>query len=174
MATRLRPYAADFAFGLFACAFFVWLALRAPGTPLAARVSDAAFWPVGLLIAWVNLRNALLPQLDARSRRGWLLLAGAALALWLSGNTWALLLRLGATDAQQPQWVEWIELFQHLLALAAFFAFPNKPLHRDARLRFFADVGLTTVAGFVLAFDFVLRASGLSPGTWAYTTEVIR
>src|SRR5262245_28670706 len=126
MAKRLRPYAADLAFGLFACAFLVWLAVRTPDTPTAARISDLAFWPLGLLIAWVNLRNARLRQLDPRSRIGWLLLAGAALSLWLSGNTWSLLIRLGAANTQ-PDWIEWIELFQHVLALAAFFAFPSKP-----------------------------------------------
>ena len=170
--SRYRPYFADLVAAAYAGSFFVWLALRTPGTPLAAHISDLAFWPLGLAIAWATARNARLPSLDRRSRVGWWLLTGAALSLWLSGTTWSMLLRQGPDT--HPAWLEWIELFQHVLALAGFFAFPNKALNPEARLRFFADVGLVTVAGFVLAFDFVLRASGIAPGSPEYYIEVIR
>ena len=64
-------------------------------------------------------------------------------------------------------------MLQHVLALSAFFAFPNRPLAKNVDARFFADLGLTIVAGFVLAFDFVLRAAAAQPGTEAYAIALI-
>ena len=37
-----------------------------------------------------------------------------------------------------------------------------------------ADIGLIVVAGFVLAFDFVLRVSGESPGSSGYGMALLR
>jgi hypothetical protein len=85
---RYRPYAADVVAALYACSFFVWLALRTPGTATSGHISDIAFWPLGLAIAWATARNARLPGIDERTRAGWWLLTGAAVSLWLSGNTW--------------------------------------------------------------------------------------
>jgi CheY-like chemotaxis protein len=146
IAKRLRPYAADIVFGLFACAFFVWLTgahardtggrtRQRPGV-LAARPAHRRGQPAQREAG--RARSALAHWLAAAGRRGAVALAERQ--------------HLVATDTpgaanSQPDWIQWIEIFQHVLVLAAFFAFPNKPVSRDARLRFFADVGLTTVAG---------------------------
>src|SRR5437763_17005406 len=99
---RYRPYAVDIVAGVYALTYLAWRAVRQPATPGTARISDLAFWPLGLFIAWACARNATMPAIDRRTRIGWWLLTAAALSLWISGNTWSLLNRLGWS--QQPAW----------------------------------------------------------------------
>jgi PAS domain S-box-containing protein len=167
---RDRPYVADAIAAAYACAFYAWLAVRPAGTPSAILIGEIAFYPLGLALAWACWRNSRVPSLDARTRLAWRLLLGAYFTLWVSGTIWSLFLRL--SDTPQPPWIDWLELLQHVLALGAYFAFPNRPLARDAGDRFVADLALTIVAGFVLAFDFVLRVAGVEPGAPTYTTVV--
>jgi PAS domain S-box-containing protein len=168
---RDRPYLADAIAVAYACAFYAWLAVRPAGTPSAILVGQVAFYPLGLALAWASWRNSRVPSLDARTRLAWRLLVGAYLSLWVSGSIWSFL--IGFTKTPQPPWIDWLELLQHVLALAAYFAFPNRPLARDAGVRFVADLALTVIAGFVLAFDFVLRVSGVEPGDPTYTTVIV-
>jgi PAS domain S-box-containing protein len=167
---RDRPYIADAIAAAYACAFYVWLAVRPAGTPSTAIIGEVAFYPLGLALAWASWRNSHIASLDSRTRLAWRLLVGAYLALWVSGTVWSFLLRI--SDAAVPAWVDWLEMPQHILALAAYFAFPNRP-SRNADARFVADLGLTIIAGFVLAFDFVLRAASAEPGTEAYAIALI-
>ncbi len=91
-------------------------------------IGEVAFYPLGLALAWASWRNSRVDSLDSRTRRGWRLLVGAYLALWVSGTAWSFLLRISNTTV--PAWMDWLEILQHLLALAAYFAFPNRRLHR--------------------------------------------
>jgi PAS domain S-box-containing protein len=134
-------------------------------------IGEVAFYPLGLALAWASWRNSRVDSLDSRTRRGWRLLVGAYLALWVSGTAWSFLLRISNTTV--PAWIDWLEILQHLLALAAYFAFPNRAAAQKADARFVADLGLTIVAGFVLAFDFVLRAATAEPGTEAYAIALV-
>jgi PAS domain S-box-containing protein len=167
---RDRPYIADAIAAAYACAFYVWLAARPAGTPSTALIGEVAFYPLGLALAWASWRNSRIASLDSRTRLAWRLLVGAYLALWVSGTVWSFLLRI--SDTAVPAWVDWLEMPQHILALAAYFAFPNRP-SRNADARFVADLGLTIIAGFVLAFDFVLRAAAAEPGTEAYAIALV-
>jgi PAS domain S-box-containing protein len=167
---RDRPYIADAIAAAYACAFYVWLAVRPAGTPWTTLIGEVAFYPLGLALAWAAWRNSRVASLDNRTRLAWRLLGGAYLALWVSGTVWTLLLRSSGTAV--PAWVDWLEMLQHILALAAYFTFPNRPSrNRDARV--VADLGLTIIAGFVLAFDFVLRAAAAEPGTEAYAIALV-
>ena len=168
---RDRPYIADAVAAAYACAFYAWLAVRPAGTSSAMLIGEVAFYPLGLALAWASWRNSRVDSLDSRTRRGWRLLVGAYLALWVSGTAWSFLLRISNTTV--PAWIDWLEILQHLLALAAYFAFPNRAAAQKADARFVADLGLTIVAGFVLAFDFVLRAATAEPGTEAYAIALV-
>ena len=168
---RDRPYIADAVAAAYACAFYAWLAVRPAGAPSTMLIGEVAFYPLGLALAWASWRNSRVASLDPRTRLGWRLLVGAYLALWVSGTVWSALLRISGTAV--PAWVDWLEVGQHVLALAAYFAFPDRPLARKLDSRFVADLGLTVVAGFVLAFDFVLRAAAVEPGTEAYAITLI-
>jgi PAS domain S-box-containing protein len=169
--TRGRPYLADAIAAAYACAFYAWLMVRTPGTPSASLVGELAFLPLGLALAWASWRNARVPSLDSRTRLAWRLLVGAYLSLWVSGSMWSFL--LWHNNTSQALWVDRLEVVQHILALAAYLAFPDRRLGRDAGVRFVADLALTIVAGFVLAFDFVLRVSGVEPGAPTYTTVIV-
>ncbi len=171
LAARDRLYLADVVAAAYACAFYAWLVVRPPGTPSTTLIGEIAFYPLGLALAWASWRNSRVAGLDSRTRLGWRLLVGAYLALWISGTVWSFLLRISNTAV--PPWVDWLEIFQHLLALAAYFAFPDRPTAGKTDARFFADLGLTIVAGFVLAFDFVMRAAAAEPGTEAYVIALI-
>ena len=162
---RDRPYIVDAVAAAYACAFYVWLAVRPVGTPSTLLIGEVAFYPLGLALAWASWRNSRVSSIDKRTRLAWQLLVAAYLTLWVSGTAWSAL--LGSSHSAVPTWVDWLETIQHVLALSAYFVFPNRPF-KNIDARFCADLGLTIIAGFVLAFDFVLRAAAAEPGTEAY------
>jgi PAS domain S-box-containing protein len=168
---RDRPYIADAVAAAYACTFYAWLAVRPAGTPSSVLIGEVAFYPLGLALAWASWRNSRVASLDNRTRLAWRLLVGAYLALWISGTVWSFLLRISNTAV--PIWVDWLEIIQHVLALSAYFAFPDRPFAKGLDARFIADLGLTIIAGFVLAFDFVLRAAAVEPGTEAYAIALV-
>jgi PAS domain S-box-containing protein len=160
-----REFAADYLALAYAVAYYVWLALRTPRTPSAVFIGDVSFYPLGLAVGWVYLRNARLDCLDRRTRAAWATLGGGALALWLIGNTWPRLVSYFGASAY-PNWVGVLEIVQHLLLIAAFLAFPARSGAGRDRARSATDLGLVLVAGFVLAFHFGARATaGVSPAT---------
>jgi PAS domain S-box-containing protein len=142
----------------YVAAFYVWLALRAPGTQTTAFIGDLVFLPLGLAVAWATWRTGRMPGLDVRTRVAWRLLTAAYLSLWLSGSAWTFYIRT-VDSTHWPWWIDQFEFVQHVFALAAYLTFPNRRLGSEARTRFLADASLTLVAGAVLAFHFVLRVA---------------
>src|SRR5262245_5298385 len=167
---RYRGVWPDTFAALYVCTYLAWMAVRTPGTRETALIADAVFFPLGLALAWASWRNARIPGLDSRTRRAWLLFAASSLTLWVSGTLWVQLPRFGV---EPPRWIELLELTQHFIALTAYLTFPNGPRLRSGS-RQAADIGLIVVAGFVLAFDFVLRVSGESPGSTGYDMALLR
>jgi PAS domain S-box-containing protein len=143
------------AYGL---AYYLWLCLRTPGTPSSLLVGDVAFYPLGLAVACLYLRNAAVGSLDRRTRLGWGILGSGALALWLLGNTWPRLVSYFGAPAF-PSWVGGLEIAHRVLLIAAFLAFPGRALPSRGRTRMTADIGLILVAGFVLAYHYGMHAA---------------
>ena len=135
----------------YVAAFYVWLALRAPGTQTTAFIGDLVFLPLGLAVAWATWRTGRMPGLDVRTRVAWRLLTAAYLSLWLSGSAWTFYIRT-VDPTHWPWWIDQFEFVQHVFALAAYLTFPNRRFGSEARTRFLADASLTLVAGAVLAF----------------------
>jgi PAS domain S-box-containing protein len=163
--TPRREFAADAAALAAALAYYGWLALRAPGTPTSVFVGEISFYPLGLLVGWMFLRNTRFTHLDRRTRAAWAILGAGALTLWLVGNTWPrVVVYFGV--ARYPGWVGLLEVVQHLLLIAAIAVFPGRSFEGRGRIRFLADVGLIAVAGFFLASYYGVRAAGrLSPAS---------
>jgi PAS domain S-box-containing protein len=158
-----REYTADYVALAYALAYYVWLILRTPGTDITVLVGEYSFYPLGLAVGWMYLRNARLQDLDGRTRLAWAILGTGALTLWVIGNTWPRLIHhFGA--AAFPGWVGVMEVVQHGLVIVAIMAFPGRTLTARDRTRFFADAVLIVVAGFVLASHYGFRAaSAISP-----------
>ena len=163
----LRNHLADCVAGAFAIAYFCSLALLAPGSVLAARIGEIAFFPLGLAVGWLNWRNARVPGLDARTRWAWRLLCLGALALWFSGNAWNLWMEFHPGTGN-PAWIDRLALGQYLLFMAGYLCFPSKPQPKESRVRNLLDAALVVVAGFMLAFHFglgvLLRNSATGDG----------
>ncbi len=151
-----RRYIADDIAAAYVAAYAIWLAVRTPGTPASMLVGELAFYPLGPALVWAYWRNSHVQWLDSRTRRGWQLLALAALALGVAGSAWTFYLT-HIDPRRWPGWVDRMESVHYLFAIAAYLSFPNKSPDRNGRTRFLMDVWLTVVAGFVLAFYFVLR-----------------
>ena len=135
-------------------------------------IGEVAFYPLGLALAWASLaefprrlaRQPHAPGLAAAGRR----LPGAL------GQRHRLVafLRRSRHRHVPPGWTGW-RCSSTSSRSPRIFAFPNRPLARNADARFVADLGLTIIAGFVLAFDFVLRAAAAEPGTEAYAIALV-
>ncbi|MDO8837152.1 MAG: ATP-binding protein [Vicinamibacterales bacterium] len=160
-----REYTADYVALAYGLAYYVWLSLRTPGTDVTVLIGEYSFYPLGLAVGWMYLRNARLQELDGRTRLAWAILGTGALALWVIGNTWPRLIHyFGA--AAFPGWVGVMEVVQHALVILAIMAFPGRTLNARDRTRFLADAVLIVVAGFVLASHYGIRAaSAISPAS---------
>lgn len=165
---RRLPFADRFAIA-YILLYLGWLALRTPGTRLSVIIGTLASYPLGLVVAWANFRNARVALLDRRTRVAWLLLGCSALSLWTSGSAWTFYLAFVAPEPW-PAWVGHLEFAQHLFALGGYLAFPGAWPPANRRTRVLFDISMTVVAGFVLACLLgaraVLTQSGL---VWGYT-----
>jgi PAS domain S-box-containing protein len=154
-----REYIADYVALAYGLAYYAWLHLRTPGTETAVLVGEFSFYPLGLAVGWMYLRNARLQELDRRTRLAWGILGASALALWVIGNTWPRLVHVFGASAF-PGWVGVMEVVQHGLLIVGILIFPGRALTARDRTRFTADAALIVVAGFVLASHYGIRAAG--------------
>jgi PAS domain S-box-containing protein len=157
-----RAYAADYVALVYVVAYYAWLSVRTPGTPLTQWIGDVSFYPLGVAVGLAYLRNARIASLDTRTRWAWGILGSGALALWLIGNTWPRLVTFFGADAY-PAWVGVLEIVQHALLIAALLTFPSRPVDGRDRARFAVDASLVVVAGFLMAFHFGLRITLRTP-----------
>ncbi|HEY3381033.1 MAG TPA: ATP-binding protein [Vicinamibacterales bacterium] len=162
-AALCSPYLGDGVAALYAVAYLAWAAVHESGTPLNDFIADAAFYPLGLTVCWLALRNARAASrtgLGVRDSVAWRLLAASALTLWISGTAWANLVKLtGLTST--PGWIHGLEYLQLSLTIAACLTFPaRRPVPR-ARVRFWLDVALMLVASGALAA--LYRSSVIAP-----------
>jgi len=169
----LNPaYLLDWVVGAATAAFVVWLLVPQPLTRTSEIISDAVFFPLGLIVAWANFRNARV-SVDRRTAIAWTFLGLSAVSLWVTGNTWTFYLGL-VGPRQTPHWLDWLEPLQAVLATIAYLVFPGRPVERTARTRFALDAGLILVAGFSVAFHFSVWTQPDQPGTaWSYNAATL-
>lgn len=146
----------DVAAAAYAAAFFAWLAVRTPGTPSADLVGAAAFYPLGLVVAWLNWSNSRLPGLDTRTRLAWRLLALSALLLFVSGSAWDIYLRLVASAAT-PAFADYLEPLHSVLLVSACVVFPGRRVEGRSRTRFLLDAGVMVIGGIAVVLYFGLK-----------------
>jgi PAS domain S-box-containing protein len=154
----------------YVAGYFAALAAAAAGLRVPVLL-DVAFYPLGLVIAWANWRNSRIEWLDGRTRLAWRLLAAAALVLWLTGSVWTLWVALMGRTAF-IDWVDRAAVFQYVMAIAAYLAFPAQPISARARWRFLLDVALLVVAGSVIALYVGVRLA-LHDTTSSMTVHVV-
>jgi PAS domain S-box-containing protein len=134
----------------YAAVYFACLTARAGGMTVPL-VLDAAFYPLGLVVAWAYWRNSRAAGLDDRTRLAWRLLTASALVLWVSGTIWtAWITIVGRND--YGLWLNRLSFGQYLLSTAGYLAFPGKRVPRESRVRFALDVALIVVAALVLTY----------------------
>jgi PAS domain S-box-containing protein len=161
----------DRAAAAYAAVYFAWMLAKTLGVGVPAIVGDVAFYPLGLVVAWVNWRNSRLGWLDRRTRIAWRLLALASLVLWVSGSVWTILITVvGPSD--YASWTDRVAFGQYVLAIAAYLYFPERALPRKSAARFILDVALIAVAGFVIAFYVGLQLLLHDPTEPAYLAVV--
>ncbi len=153
--TRLS-YAPDLVAAVYAIVYFAWLGLRTPGTATTDVIGTVAFLPLGLAGTWAAWQTSRAAGLDSRTRRFWRLCAASFLALWVTGNTWVLLILFNPQSASR-EFTDWLTTLHVVILVTACLALPRPGILPAHRRRFFLDVGLVTVAGFVLVFYFELR-----------------
>jgi PAS domain S-box-containing protein len=151
-----RASVVDLAAAAYAALFFAWLFLRTPGTAATEAIGAAAFYPLGLAVAWACWTNSRLPVLDAPTRRAWRLFAFAALALWVAGNAGDVLSRLAGRTLDLA-WVGPLRVIHAVLLLAGCLALPSRPFGGRSRLRAWLDAALVVFAGLAAALYLGLR-----------------
>ncbi len=168
-----RGFTVDIAAVVYTAGYFLWLAVRTPGTAGTELVSLFWFLPLGLCVSWAYWRNTGHAAPDRPTRLAWTGLAIAALGLWFTGNTWSMYLWV-AGPRQWPAWLDWLEAALSLFIIGSYLTFPGRPLAKGARARFLLDAGLIVVAGFVLAISFALWTLPNQSGpVWSYTVATI-
>ena len=115
----------------YAAVYFGWHLAKAAGAPVPSFVADAAFFPLGLAIGWLNWRNSHVGGLDRRTRTAWRLLALAALVLWVSGSTWTIWLAMGGSG-RYAAWIDRVAFVQYILSIAGYLYFPERTVPRGA------------------------------------------
>jgi PAS domain S-box-containing protein len=153
--TRRVP-TVDMVAAAYAAAFFVWLAVRTPGTATTELVGAVAFYPLGLAVAWANWNNSGLPGLDRPTRLAWRLLALSAFMLFVSGNAGDIYVRLAGTRAA-PEWVSHLRLIYSTLLAAACLVFPARRFEGRSQTRLLLDATLIVIAGLAVALYFGLK-----------------
>jgi PAS domain S-box-containing protein len=181
MITRLRAIVrrlptADRVALAYAVTYFVWMALHTPGTAVNNVIADAAFFPLGLAMAWLFWRNARMAArlgLGLRTQAAWSLLAAAAITLWISGNGWTYFVVLTG-PAHTPGWIDGLEYLQLSLTIAACAALPGRELLPGTRVRFSLDVALMLVAAGALAFHYGTAVVAPVPNLGRINLVVVR
>ncbi len=146
----------DVAAAAYALVYCSWLLARAAGLAVP-DIGGIVFDPLGLIVAWANWQNARAAGIDERTRTGWLLLAGAAIVLWVSGSVWTILLDTVGDAGRLSPWLDRAALGQDVLAIAGYLCFPRRKVPRSSVARLRLDAALVIVAGFVSAVYFSLR-----------------
>jgi PAS domain S-box-containing protein len=141
---------------LYGAIYILWVFTHERGTPLNTAIGNMAFLPLGLAVCAAHLRNARLARaagLDLRTRVGWILFAGGAFTLWVSGTAWTYFVVVTG-PLGTPVWIDGLEYVQLLIVLAACLSFPARLPHRRGRVRFWLDVAMMLVAAGALAVHY--------------------
>jgi PAS domain S-box-containing protein len=140
----------------YAAVYVAWHLGKAMGFAVPSAVGELAFYPLGVMVAWLNWRNAGAAGLDRRTRIAWRLLALSAIVLWLSGSAWTLWIALGGAAADTA-WTDKVGFAEYVLSIAGYLYFPRQAVPRKSLARFVLDVSLIVVAGFVIAIYLGLK-----------------
>ena len=131
----------DVAAGLFAAAFFVFLAIPGPLSATGTLIDNLFFVPPGIAVAWMSWRTSRLWPHDGATRRGWALFALSTLVYWFFGTIFGALLTWAPVLARSA-WVELLSLVSYPLALVAILTFPGVYDDGESRARFRLDLTL--------------------------------
>jgi signal transduction histidine kinase/CheY-like chemotaxis protein len=160
--TRLRRWTRglgliDIVAAGYVLVYVAWVVWHEPGTWASGVIGDAAFYPLGLAVAWFDVQNARAAArhgFDRRTQFAWWLLAASALVLWFSGTAWSYFVRLTG-PISIPLWIDALEWLQLSLTIAAALSFPRRrSANPSARLRLWLDVALVLVSSFAVAVHY--------------------
>jgi PAS domain S-box-containing protein len=146
----------------------VWVVFDPTPASWREQIGNAWFFPVGFVTAAMCWRNARDTRLDARARRGWLLLGTSYFILGLTTNAWTID-DLVFGHAKKLQWFLDAGALANFAALGlGFLCFSTRVRAREARLKMALDFAIVLVGAATLIWYFMLRPRYVAAATSTY------
>ena len=150
------------------CVFLLgYVALRLCwwGGPTAEGAAASLYYlPVYLAAAILSWRASRHPALGQRTRRAWMLLAGASMCIFVS-DACQIYYEVVIGTEQMGVWVDGISLMAYPLWVWGFMAFPAAPRERSERAKFWLDVATVLLGGAMLSWYIVMRPTAAGART---------
>lgn len=153
---------------VYALLYLLSVIITTPTSATLSNISAFLYLGIGVATIWSQI-SAGRAATDRRARRGWLLLACASAAIWLSGTAWTAWLAWSGRDFS-PLVSAWIGFAHVPFAVSAFLSFPSDPRVslREKSVRI--DAALLLVGGLALSWHFGLRPHSAASGAWSADT----
>lgn len=143
--------------------YVAWLYFEWGSERTVTLVGELGFLPLmalGVLLAW---RVARRTDIAAPTRRAWMVI-GAALLLWLTGDTIWAYYEITSGEFPFPSWADLAYLAAVPALLTGILLFPAAPFSRSERIKFWLDSGII-VAALTALIGYII----VSPGYLEYS-----
>ena len=177
LASMLRAWSHDWG-GLLALVltayvvvFVVWLFVRWPFGEHVVLIDNLAFLPISLAAGALAWRAASQRQLDARTRRAWLVLGIAFFAYWTGDVLWLYYENI-LGSAPFPSWADAGYLSYYPLLLLGLLLFPTAPRGGGKVLKFWLDSMTVLLGGGMVIWYLVLRPIAQAEDSTALVTSL--
>ncbi len=140
---------------------YLLLRLLWRGSEAGREVALSLYYlPIYFVAAALSWRASRRPELDARTRRAWGILALAGLCTACGDVVWAYFELVRHTE-DTPFWLDVVSLCGFPLWVAALLTFPTAPRAVTERAKFWLDIATVLVGGTMLSWFLVLRPTAL-------------
>jgi len=151
--------------------FVVWLFVRWPFGEHVVLIDNLAFIPMSLAAGALAWRAASQRQLDARTRRAWLVLGIAFIAYWTGDVLWLYYENI-LGSAPFPSWADAGYLSYYPLLFLGLLLFPTAPRGGGQVLKFWLDSMTVLLGGGMVIWYLLLRPIAQAEDSSALVTTL--